>query len=92
LTNRPGTILAIGAHHVLSLYRHPKLIEFSTGEVVHTWTELHSGLQDGSIVRVLEGDAKPPPMASDAASNRFAIVNGNAVTVVEFDRSVLSAR
>jgi hypothetical protein len=45
-----GTILAIGTHHVLSLYRHPKLIELSTGDVLHVWTELHSGLQDGSIV------------------------------------------
>jgi len=87
-----GTILAIGARHVLSLYRHPKLIELSTGEVLHMWTELHSGLQDGSIVRRLEGDAKPPPMAFDAARNRFAIVNGNAVTVIEFECSVLSAR
>jgi len=87
-----GTTLAIGAHHVLSLYRHPKLIELSTGEVLHVWTELHSGLQDGSIVWGLEGDAKPPPMAFDAARNRFAIVNGNAITVVEFDLFVLSAR
>jgi hypothetical protein len=91
--NEPaGTILAIGAHHVLSLYRHPKLIELSTGVLLHVWTELHSGLQDGSIVRGLEGDAKPPPMAVDAARNRFAIANGDAVTVVEFDRSVLNSR
>ena len=91
--NEPaGTILAIGVHHVLSLYRHPKLIELSTGEVLHTWTELHSGRQDGSIVQGLEGDAKPPPMAFDASRNRFAIVNGDAVTVVELDRSVLSAQ
>ena len=93
--NEPaGTILAIGAHHVLSLYRHPKLIELSTGEVVRVWTELYSGRLDGSIVRDLEGDAKPPPMAFDAARNRFAIAiaNGDEVTVVEFDRSILTSR
>jgi hypothetical protein len=86
-----GTILAIGANHVLSLHRHPKLIELTTGEVLHVWTELHSGRQDGSIVRGLEGDAKPPPMAFDAARNRFAIASGDQVTVVEFDRSVFSS-
>lgn len=91
--NEPaGTILAVGAHHVLSLYRHPKLIELTTGEVLHVWTELHSGRQDGSIVLGLEGDAKPLPMAFDAARNRFAIANGDQVTVVEFDRSILSPR
>jgi hypothetical protein len=91
--NEPaGTILAIGAHYVLSLYRHPKLIDLSTGEVLHMWTELHSGLQDGSIVWGLEGDARPPPMTFDATRSRFAVVNGDAVAVVEFDRSVLTAR
>ena len=91
--NEPiGTILPIGANHVLSLYRHPKLIELWTGEVLHVWTELASGHQDGSIVCGLEGEAKPPPMAFDAACNRFAIANGDTVTVVEFDRSGLNSR
>jgi hypothetical protein len=60
--------------------------------VLHVWTELHSGCQDGSIVQSLEGDAKPPPMAFDAARDRFAIANSDEVTVVEFDRSVLTSR
>ena len=76
---------------MLSLYRHPKLVDLSTGKVVHVWTELRSGLQDGSIMFQLDGDAKPPPMAFDPASNRFAIVNGDTVTLIEFDHSVLSA-
>ena len=84
-----GTILAIGANHVLSLYRHPKLIELATGKVLHVWTQLHSGIQDGSIVCGLEGDAKPPPMAIDPAGRRFAIVNGDAVTVIEFTLSAV---
>src|SRR5262249_23605303 len=33
-----GTILAIGTNHLLSLYRHPKLIDLSTGKVLHVWT------------------------------------------------------
>jgi hypothetical protein len=86
-----GTILAIGKRHVLSLYRHPKLVDLSSGKIVHVWTELQSGLQDGSIIRGLDGDAKPPPMALDPAGRRFAIVNGETVTLIQFDRSALGA-
>ena len=71
---------------------HPKLIDLSTGKVIHVWSELQSGLQDGSIIFNLDGDAKPPPMAFDLASNRFAIVNGDAVTVIEFNRSALDSQ
>jgi hypothetical protein len=87
----PGTILAIGANHALSLYRHPKLIDLSTGKILHVWAELHSGLQDGSIVWNLKEDANPPPMALDPATIRFAIANRDAVTVIEFDHSALSS-
>ena len=31
-----------------------------------------------------DGDAKPPPMALDAAGRRFAIANGDTVTVIAF--------
>ena len=86
-----GTILALGKRYVLSLYRHPKLVDLSTGEVVHVWTELRSGLQDGSMIRHLDGDAKPPPIAFDPATNRFAIVNADTVSLIEFSHSVVSA-
>jgi hypothetical protein len=86
-----GTILALGTRYVLSLYRHPKVIDVSTGKVLHVWAELHSGRQDGSIIRGLKGDAVPPPMAFDPAHKRFAIAQGNAVTVIAFDHSALSS-
>ena len=89
LDEPPGTIMALGKRYVLSLYRHPKLVDLSTGKVVHVWTELRSGLQDGSIMFQLDGDAKPPPMAFDPASNRLAIVNGDTVTVIEFNHAAL---
>jgi len=91
LDEPPGTIMALGKRHVLSLYQHPKLIDLSTGKVIHVWTELQSGLQDGSIVWHLDDSAKPPPMAFDPASHRFAIVNRDAVTVIEFNHSALSS-
>jgi len=86
-----GTILGIGKRHVVSLYRHPKLIDLSTGKIIHVWTELQSGLQDGSIVWGLEGEAKPPAMALDHAGKRFAIVNRDTVTVITFDDATLSS-
>jgi len=91
LDEPPGTIMAIGTRHVLSLYSHPKLIDLSTGEVLHVWTKLHSGRQDGSIVAGLEGDAKPPPMALDCLGKRFAIANGDTLTVIEFNHAVLGS-
>lgn len=87
LEEQAGTILALGNGFVLSLYRHPKLIDLSTGKVVHVWTDLRSGLQDNSIFWGLDDDAKPPPMAFDPATSRFAIANGDTVTVIEFDLS-----
>jgi hypothetical protein len=84
-----GTILALGKGHVLSLYRHPKLIDLSTGKIVHVWSELQSGRQDGSIMWHLDADAKPPPMAFDPLGERFAIVNNDTVTVIAFDHAEL---
>jgi hypothetical protein len=90
LDEPPGTIMALGKRHILSLYRHPKLVDLSAGKVVHVWTESQSGLQDGSIVRHLDCEAKPPPMAFDPANHRFAIVNGDTITVIQFNHSELS--
>jgi hypothetical protein len=89
LDEPPGTIMALGKRYVLSLYRHPKLVDLSIGKVIHVWSDLESGLQDGSIVWNLDGDAKPPPMAFDPASKRFAVVNRDTVTVIEFNNSAL---
>jgi hypothetical protein len=91
LAEEAGTILAIGPGHVLSLYRHPKLIDLMTGEVLHVWTELHSGLQGSSIIWGLKGEAKPPPMAFDSVGKRFAIANDDTITVIVFD-AALSAQ
>jgi hypothetical protein len=91
LDEQPGTILPVGPHHILSLYRHPKLIDLSTGKVLHVWTELHSGLQNSSIVWGLKEEAKPPPMAFDPASSRFAMADRNGVTIIEFDHSALGS-
>jgi hypothetical protein len=81
----PGTIFGLGTGHVLSLYRHPKLIDLSSGKIIHVWTELQSGLQVGSIMLGLDGEAMPPPMAFDPISRRFAIANGSMVIMINFN-------
>ena len=91
LPEQPGTILPVGRHHVLSLYRHPKLINLSSAQVLYVWTELASGLQNSSIIWHLKDDAKPPPMSFDPAIGRFAIADRNRITVIEFDLSALGS-
>jgi len=76
---------------VLSLYRHPKLIDVSSAQVLHVWTELASGLQNSSIIWHLKDDAKSPPMGFDPVIGRFAIADRNRITVIEFDLSALGS-
>ena len=76
---------------MLSLYRHPKLVDLSTGEVVHVWSELRSGLQVGSIMFQFDGDAKPPPMAFDPQPTGLQSSNGGTVTLIEFGHSLVGA-
>jgi hypothetical protein len=80
-----GTIFAVGSGHILSLYRHPKLIEIATGKTLHVWRGLNTGLQTRSIMLGLEKESMPPPYAFSAVHNRFAISNGDTVTVIEFN-------
>jgi hypothetical protein len=54
------------------------------------WTELASGLQNSSIMRAFNDDAKPPPLGFDPVRSRFAIADRNRITVIEFDLSALS--
>jgi hypothetical protein len=89
LAEQPGTILPVGRHHVLSLYRDPKLIDLATGEVLHAWADLSSGLQSSSIIR--NDDAKPPPMAFESAGSRFAIADRERIAVIELDLSALGS-
>lgn len=78
----PGKMFAVGKRHVLSLYRHPKLIDLETGAIVHAWPDIESGLTLDSISATLR--EYDPPMAFDRIRNRFAIANGGNIMVITF--------
>ena len=82
-------MIAIGAQHVLALRRHPNLIDLSTGEVLYTWDDLRTGLQTGSIIWGLKDRDIPPPYAYDPVNNRFAMADGETITVISFDVAAL---
>ena len=70
---------------VISFFEHPKAIELSTGKVVHTWPEIDSGRQVGSIQL---GAPKPPAMAINPRNGRFAVCDEKRVHIVSLLDSV----
>lgn len=64
---------------VVSFYEFPRVIEISTGRIVHSWDKIYSGKQLGSIDL---GDPPPPPMAIDPQRGRFAVQVPDGVAVV----------
>jgi len=77
-----GTVMAIDRNRCVSLYRHPKLIDLSTGCVIASWPEIDSGTQVDSFVTLA---MRVPPTALDSANRRFAIAGADAISVVEID-------
>ncbi len=63
---------------VVSFYEYPKLIETSTGRIVHCWDTIYSGKQLGSIDL---GDPPPPAIAIDPQRGRFAVKVPDGVAV-----------
>ncbi len=83
LSEEPGKIFPVGQSHILSLYRHPKLIDITTAKVVHAWDNLDTGQQTSSII--LGENIKLPAIAFDPIGSRFAIADSDQITVIEFD-------
>lgn len=76
-----GTLMPVGEHHVVGFYKHPKLIELSTGRVVERWPELDTGCQASSIIHHLP---RLPPLALDPERGRFAVGTDKGIEVVRF--------
>ena len=79
LTELLGTLMPIEKFTV-SFYKHPKLVEIATGEIVHRWPDLETGSQNGSISQNLD---KLPPLALDPANKRFAVADDEKITIIQ---------
>jgi len=75
-----GDLLALG-DGVLSLYRHPRLYDAATGELVAEWPDLDTGRAASSIVwtRAFSGLAR---VAVDEPNRRFAVTDGERIVVI----------
>jgi hypothetical protein len=81
-TGRLGTLMPVGAAHLLGLYEYPRLIDSATGEELKRWPHIHSGLQTSSILV-----SKPPlaAIALDPARRRCAVADSEGISVLLFD-------
>ena len=82
-TDEPaGALMAINDEFAVSFYKHPKIIDLRTGEITCRMPELNCGVQTSSIIHHIEA---LPPLATDAANNRFAVATSDQIVVVHVD-------
>jgi hypothetical protein len=81
-SGRLGTVMAVGHHHLLSLWDHPKLIDVGTGELIRSWPAIQTGKQVSSI---MISTPKVPPAVLDVMGRRFAVADDTGITVLEFE-------
>jgi hypothetical protein len=82
LEDEAGTLMPVGADHVVGFFDHPKLIEIATGRVLYRWPELKTGEQNSGI---LWHKPLPPPLALDSSGGRFAVADEKQITIVTLD-------
>jgi len=68
----------------IAFYEHPRAIELATGKVVHTWSEIDSGHQIGSIQL---GDPPPPGLALNPSLGMFAVADNRRIHIVSLHGS-----
>lgn len=69
------------AGDILSLHDHPRLYAAATGDLIAEWPDLETGHADSAIVWD-ETFSGPARVAVDRTANRFAITDGDRITVV----------
>jgi hypothetical protein len=75
-----GEMMPLGEEAVVGFYGHPKVIDLRTGAIMREWPELETGQRNSSITW---SQQKPmPPLALDPANRRFAVADGEAITVI----------
>lgn len=77
-----GTLVPINTKHVLGLYKYPKIFSLESGEIIKSWEQINTGLQNGSIIHHQE---MPPPFAYDSKNGRFVVAADKKIIVVNLD-------
>ncbi len=77
-----GEIMPVGSRHCINFYEHPKLVDLSSGHIIHRWPELKTSKQISSITW---GRIEIPPLALDPSHYRFAIASETEISIVTID-------
>ncbi|WP_410664987.1 hypothetical protein [Amycolatopsis sp. lyj-84] len=79
--DHPAGDLVCVAGDIMALYGHPRLYDGNSGELLAEWPELATGHAESSIVwgKSFSGPAR---IAVDNANRRFAVTDGEDVTIV----------
>ena len=87
LPQTAGDLLPLG-DGILGLYQHPRLYDTCTGELAYEWPDLPTGTADSSIVwdKTFSGPAR---IAVDERKNRFAVTDGQRITVITWSENAL---
>ena len=87
LEEKVGTMFAAGNRHVLGCDTHPKLIDLSTGRVVHRWPDVQTGQQASSIIGHID---PPPPIAYSPPTGRLAVADDKQIVVISLNPGFLN--
>lgn len=81
LAQTAGDLLPVG-NSMLALYQCPRLYDAGTGELQAEWADLDTGQADSSIVwdKAFSGPAR---IAIDEPGQRFAVTDGEKITVIQ---------
>jgi hypothetical protein len=78
-----GILMPMGTH-AIGFYEHPKLIDVTTGDISHRWTDLRTGRHGGSYgVVPPQGENATPPLALDPLKSRFAVADATGVAAIQ---------
>ena len=78
LAETPGIMMPIG-DYVMSFFKYPKLIEISTGNIVHQWQDIPSGSRGSCFINEEEPAIH---VALNPVNKRFAVGNSESITVI----------
>lgn len=79
--DQPAGDLVPMAGDILALHDHPRLYAAATGNLIAEWPDLPTGNADSAIVwdNTFSGPAR---VAVDQTGNRFAVTDGDRITIV----------